>query len=165
MDNIDIFRKIQNLARSVQAIRRPLDSIIELAWRGVDTKPDKAAIAHVLRRSDVQRELATDWETVLYRHSTGQFVLVCTALPGNAKDARQLVSRRLINSRESCSFCNLLEGSFATLELVEARTPVGQLIQGERVHPGCALSWQRLKLIADSHVNNTQTASIKESLI
>lgn len=158
MDNVELFRKLQCLSREVQAIRAPLDRIIELAYRGADTKPDKAAIIHVLRKLDVQRELAAEWETVLYRHTTGQFVLICTALPDNAKDARQLVSRRLINSRESCSFCNLLEGSFASLELVTATDPVGTPIQGERVHPRCALSWQRLKLI-------TQTAPAKESLL
>jgi hypothetical protein len=158
MENIEIFRRLQNLAREVQAIRRPLDSIIELAWRGADTKPDKAAIIHILRRPEIQRELANEWETVLYRHTTGQFVLICTALPDNAKDAKQLISRRLINSRESCSFCNLMEGSFASLELVMATDPVGTLIQCERVHPRCALSWQRLKLIA-------QTAPARESLL
>lgn len=143
----DIAIKLQRLARSVQAIRTPLDRMIELAWRG--EKPDKAAIAHVLRREDIQRDLAANWETILYRHVTGQFVLICTALPNNPKDAKQLTTRRLINSRESCSFCNLNEGSFATLELTVANTPVGIPIQGERVHPRCALYWQRLKLIAE----------------
>lgn len=149
MNNVEIFRKLQNLAREVQAIRRPLVSLIELAYRGVEPKPDKAAIIHVLRRLDIQRELAAEWETVLYRHTTGQFVLVCLALPDNAKDAKQMVSRRLINSRESCSFCNLNEGSYATIELVVATSPVGAPIPIERVHPRCALSWQRLKLIAE----------------
>lgn len=149
MINEDIFRKLQLLARNVQAIRTPLNRMIDLAWRGSELPPDREAITHVLRRLDIQRELAAEWETVIYRHTTGQFVLICTALPDNAKDARQLVSRRLINSRESCSFCNLLEGSFATLELVEAKTPVGVAIPGERVHPRCALHWQRLKLIAE----------------
>lgn len=149
MDNIDIFRKLQNLARQVQAIRRPLDSVIELAWRGADPKPDKAAIIHVLRKEENQRQLAVDWETILYRHTNGQFVLICAALPDNPKDARQLVSRRLINSREACSFCGLVEGSYATLELTVATSPVGIPIPIERVHPRCALSWQRLKLIAE----------------
>lgn len=163
MDNDETFRKLQNLARQLQAIRRPLDSIIDLAWRGVDPKPDKAAIIHVLRRPDIQRELAAEWETVLYRHVTGQFVLVCTALPDNPKDANQLISRRLINSRESCSFCNLLEGSYASLELVVATNPVGQLIPGERVHPRCAIAWQRLKLIAQAPAK--QPAKQRESLL
>lgn len=144
---MDIFRPLQNLARQVQAIRAPLERIIELAYRG--EPHDKAAIAHVLRKEITQRELATDWETLLYRHINKQYILICTALPDNAKDARQLTTRRLINSRESCSFCNLNEGSYAPLELVEAQTPVGLPIHGERVHPRCALSWQRLKLIAE----------------
>lgn len=147
MNNTELFRKLQLLARSVQAIRTPLDRIIELAYRG--EKPDKAAIAHVLRTEAAQRELAVNWEVNLYRHVTGQYVLICTALPDNAKDAQQLTTRRLINSRESCSFCNLNEGSYAPIELVEATTPVGISIQGERVHLRCSLSWQRLKLIAE----------------
>ncbi|EPA95525.1 hypothetical protein PG5_40360 [Pseudomonas sp. G5(2012)] len=110
---------------------------------------DKAAIAHILRKEAFQKELATDWETVFYRHTNKQYVLVCTALPDNAKDAKTLTSRRLINSREACSFCGLIEGSFAPIELVEAKNPVGIPIQGERVHPRCALYWQRLKLIAE----------------
>lgn len=130
----------------------PLDRMVELAWRG--EKPDKAAIFHVLRNEAAQRELALDWETLLYRHVTGQFVLVCTALPDNAKDAKQLATRRLINARESCSFCGLVEGSYAPIELTVATNPVGMPIPGERVHPRCALSWQRLKLIA-SHVDAT----------
>lgn len=149
MDNAEIFLRLQRLARSVQAIRTPLNRMIELAWRGSEVPPDKEAIAHVLRREDVQREMAANWETNLYRHVTGQYVLVCTALPDNPKDAKQLTTRRLINSRESCSFCNLNEGSFATIELTVANTPVGIPIQGERVHPRCALYWQRLKLIAE----------------
>jgi hypothetical protein len=150
MDNTEIYRRLQQLARAVQAIRRPLDSLIELAWRGADVPPDKAAIIHVLRTPAAQKELAVEWETLLYRHVTGQYVLICTALPDNAKDAQVLATRRLINSREACSFCGLVEGSFATLELIVATTPVGIPIQGERVHPRCALSWQRLKLIAQS---------------
>jgi hypothetical protein len=150
MENIEIFRKVQNLARQVQAIRIPLDRLIELAWRGADPKPDKAAIAHVLRREDAQRELALEWETLLYRHTTGQFVLITIALPDNPKDAQALTKRRLINSREACSFCGLVEGSFAPIELVVATSPVGIPIQGERVHRRCALSWQRLKLIAQT---------------
>lgn len=158
MDNEDIFLRLQQLARSVQAIRRPLDSLIELAYRGAETLPDKAAIAHMLRKEPAQKELAINWETLLYKHTSGQFVLVCTALPDNAKDAQSLATRRLINSREACSFCGLVEGSFATLELVTATTPVGLPIQGERVHPKCALYWQRLKLIA-------QTKLSRESLL
>lgn len=148
MDRIEIFRRLQHLARSVQAIRRPLDSLIELAYRGAETPPDKATIIHVLRHESAQRELSTDWETLLYRHVTGQFCLICTALPDNAKDAKALASRRLINSREACSFCGLVEGSYAPLELVVATNPVGQPLPCERVHKRCALSWQRLQLIA-----------------
>lgn len=147
MDKPEIFRRLQLLARSVQAIRAPLDRIIDLAFRGVEV--DKAAIAHMLRKEASMTELATNWEVIFYRHTNKQYVLICTALPDNAKDAQTLTTRRLINSRESCSFCNLLEGSFATLELVEAKNPVGIPIQGERVHPRCALHWQRLKLIAE----------------
>ncbi|WP_042955508.1 hypothetical protein [Pseudomonas sp. G5(2012)] len=143
----NIFRPLQQLARSLQAIRAPLDRIINMAFRGVEV--DKAAIAHILRKEAFQKELATDWETVFYRHTNKQYVLVCTALPDNAKDAKTLTSRRLINSREACSFCGLIEGSFAPIELVEAKNPVGIPIQGERVHPRCALYWQRLKLIAE----------------
>ncbi|KZN16205.1 MULTISPECIES: hypothetical protein [Pseudomonas] len=148
MDNNEIFRKLQNLARQVQAVRMPLDRLVELAWRG--EKPDKAAIIHVLRTANAQRELLLDWETNLYRHVTGQFVLVCTALPDNANDAQQLTSRRLLNSREACSFCGLVEGGYAPIELTLATNPVGIPIPGERVHPRCALSWQRLQLIAQT---------------
>ncbi|MDW2777436.1 hypothetical protein [Pseudomonas sp. BEA3.1] len=148
MDTQDILRAMQRLAREVQAIRRPLDQLIGLAHRGVTV--DKAAIANVLRREATQRELALNWETILYRHTTGQYVLVCTTLPDNAKDAQTLVTRRLINSREACSFCGLVENSFAPIELTVALSPVGIPIPTERVHPRCALSWQRLKLIAGS---------------
>jgi hypothetical protein len=150
MDNIEIYRRLQLLSRAVQAIRRPLDSIIELAWRGAEVAPDKAAITHVLRTEAAQRELALDWEVLLYRHVTGQFCLICTALPDDPKDAKVLATRRLINSRESCSFCGLVENSYAPLELVVATNPVGQPIGGERVHKRCALSWQRLCLIAQT---------------
>jgi hypothetical protein len=148
MDNLEIYRRLQQFARAVQAIRLPLNRMIELAWRGAEVPPDKEAIIHVLRHESAQRELAISWETLLYRHTTGQFVLVCAALPDNKKDAKVLATRRLINSREACSFCGLVEGSYSTLELVVATNPVGQPIQGERVHPRYALSWQRLKLIA-----------------
>jgi len=144
----DIFLKMQKLAREVQAVRMPLDRLITLAWRGEE--PDKAAIAHVLRTEAAQRELALDWETNLYRHLTGQYCLICTALPHNPKDAQQLATRRLINSREACSFCGLVEGSYAPIELTVATNPVGIPIPGERVHPRCALHWQRLKLIANA---------------
>lgn len=147
MDSQEILRKIQFLAREVQAIRRPLDQIIGLAHRGETV--DKAAIANILRRDATQRELALNWETVLYRHTTGQYVLVCAVLPDNAKDAQTLVTRRLINSREACSFCGLVENSFAPIELTVATSPVGIPIQSERVHPRCSLYWQRLKLIAE----------------
>lgn len=156
MDKPEIFRRLQLLARSVQAIRAPLDRIIDLAFRGVEV--DKAAIAHMLRKEASMKALASDWETLLYRHTNKQYVLICTALPDNAKDAQILTTRRLINSRESCSFCGLVEGSFASIELIEAQTPVGIPIQGERVHQRCALHWQRLKLIA-------QTAPNKASLL
>ncbi len=156
MDKPEIYLPLQKLARSVQAIRAPLDRIIELAWRG--EKPNKAAIAHILRTEVAQRDLALEWETLIYRHVTGQFCLICTALPDNPKDAQTLATRRLINSREACSFCGLIENSYAPIELVVATNPVGQLIQVERVHPRCALSWQRLKLIA-------QTAPVRESLL
>lgn len=148
MNNVDIFRKLQQLARSVQAIRSPLDRIIELAWRG-EEKPNKEEIIHVLRSAVAQQELAVSWETLLYRHTSGQYVLVTTALPDNASDAKVLATRRLINSREACSYCGLVEGSYAPIELVVANNPVGVQIQGERVHPRCALYWQRLKLIAE----------------
>lgn len=147
MDAQELLRKMQRLAREVQAIRRPLDQLIGLANRGVDH--DKAAIAQVLRRESTQRELALNWETVLYRHTTGQYVLICTALPDNAKDAQILTTRRLINSREACAFCGLVENSFAPIELTVALSPVGIPIQSERVHPRCSLPWQRLKLIAE----------------
>lgn len=147
MDTTEIYRKLQKLAREVQALRAPLDKIIELAWRG--ERPDKAAIIHILRTPAAQQELAVNWETNFYRHVTGQFVLLTTALPDNASDAQILATRRLINSREACSFCGLVEGSYAPLELVIAVSPVGTPIQGERVHARCALSWQRLKLIAE----------------
>lgn len=147
MENIEIYRALQNLARSVQAIRSPPDRIVELAWRGA--KVNKEDIIHALRTAAVQQELAINWETLLYRHTSGQFCLICTALPDNAKDAQTLTTRRLINSREACSYCGLVEGSYAPIELVTATNPVGTPIQGERVHPRCALVWQRLKLIAD----------------
>lgn len=147
MDSQDILRAMQRLAREVQAIRRPLDMLIGLALRG--EPHDKAAIAQVLRRESTQRELAQLWETLLYRHTTGQYVLICTALPDNAKDAQTLTTRRLINSREACSFCGLVENSFAPIELTVALSPVGIPIPTERVHLRCALSWQRLKLIAE----------------
>lgn len=147
MDSQDTLRAMQRLAREVQAIRRPLDQLIGLAHRGETV--DKAAISNILRRESTQRELALNWETVLYRHTTGQYVLICTALPGNAKDAQTLTTRRLINSREACAFCGLVEYSFAPIELTVALSPVGIPIQSERVHPRCALSWQRLKLIAE----------------
>lgn len=147
MDAQEILRKMQRLAREVQAIRRPLDVLIDLAHRG--EKVDKAAIAQLLRRESTMRELSRNWETILYRHTSGQFVLVCTALPDNAKDAQTLTTRRLINSREACAFCGLVENSFAPIELTVALSPVGIPIQSERVHPRCALSWQRLKLIAE----------------
>lgn len=143
-----IFLKLQRLAREVQAIRAPLPRLIELAFRGED--PDKAYIAHMLRKEVNQQTLAQEYETLLYRHTTGHFVLICTALPDNPKDAKQLTTRRLINGRDSCAFCNLNEGSFATLELVTAANPVGQPIQGEKVHPRCSMYWTRLKLIAES---------------
>jgi len=144
----DIFLKIQRLAREVQAVRMPLNRIIELAYRG--TSPDKAAIAHVLRTQAAQKTLELEYETLLYRHITGQFCLICVALPDNAKDATQLTHRRLINAREACSLCGLVENSFAPVELVVAVDPIGRSIQGERVHPRCSLYWTRLKLIADS---------------
>lgn len=147
MDSQYILRAMQRLAREVQAIRRPLDQLIGLAHRGESV--DKAAISNILRREATQRELALNWETILYRHTTGQYVLICTALPDNAKDAQTLVTRRLINSREACAFCGLVENSFAPIELTVALTPVGIPIQSERVHPRCALHWQRLKLIAE----------------
>ncbi|MNJ63495.1 hypothetical protein D3C77_594010 [compost metagenome] len=103
----------------------------------------------MLRTEAIQRELASDWETLLYRHVSGQYVLVCTALPGNAKDAQTLTARRLINSREACSFCGLVEGSYAPIELTVATDPVGTPLPCERVHPRCSLYWQRLKLIAE----------------
>lgn len=148
MDTQDILRAMQRLAREVQAIRRPLDQLIGLAHHGVTV--DKAGISNILRREATQRELALNWETLIYRHTTGQYVLICTALPDNAKDAQTLVTRRLINSREACAFCGLVENSFAPIELTVAKSPVGIPIQSERVHPRCALSWQRLKLIAGS---------------
>ncbi|MFK0090179.1 hypothetical protein ACIQUS_23150 [Pseudomonas sp. NPDC090755] len=147
MEVQEILRAMQKLARQVQAIRRPLDSITELGWRG--EKVDKAAISHILRRESTQKELALNWETLLYRHVSGQYVLICTALPDNANDAQTLVTRRLINSREACAFCSLVENSYAPIELVVATDPVGQPIPIERVHPRCSLYWQRLKLIAE----------------
>lgn len=147
MNNSEIYLALQQLSRQVQAIRMPLDRIIELAWRGA--KVNKEEIIHVLRTAVSQQELAVNWETLLYRHTSGQYCLICTALPDNAKDAQTLATRRLINSREACSYCGLVEGSFAPIELVEAKTPVGIQIQSERVHPRCALTWQRLKLIAE----------------
>lgn len=141
----DIYRAVQQLARSVQAAKLPIERIVELA----DTGLDKADVILHLRKESNQRELAINWETLLYRHTSGQYVLICTALPDNPKDAHILATRRLINSREACSFCNLIEGSFAPLELVVATSPVGIAIQGELVHKRCALSWQRLKLIAE----------------
>lgn len=147
MDSQDILRKMQFLAREVQAIRRPLDVLIGLAHRGETV--DKSAISNILRREATQRELALNWETLLYRHTTGQYVLICTALPDNAQDARALTTRRLINSREACSFCGLVENSFAPIELTVATSPVGIPIPTERVHPRCSLPWQRLKLIAE----------------
>ena len=147
MDTQSTLRAMQRLAREVQAIRRPMDQLIALALRG--EPHDKAAIANVLRRESTQRELMLNWETVLYRHTTGQYVLICTALPDNAKDAQTLTTRRLINSREACAFCGLVENSFAPIELTVALSPVGILIPTERVHPRCSLSWQRLKLIAE----------------
>lgn len=158
MDNLEIYRRLQLLARSCQALRTPLDRLIELAWRGAEVPPDKAAVAHVLRKEPAQKELALNWETLLYRHINGQYVLVCVALPDNAKDAHQLTTRRLINSRESCSFCGLIEGAFAPVELVLATNPVGIAIPGERVHPRCSLYWTRLKLIANA-------APVRASLI
>jgi len=146
MDTQATLRAMQRLAREVQAIRRTLDQLIGLAHRGETV--DKAAIAQLLRRESTQRELALNWETVLYRHTTGQYVLICTALPDNAKDAQILTTRRLINSRESCAFCGLVENSYAPIELTVALSPVGIPIQTERVHPRCSLPWQRLKLIA-----------------
>lgn len=148
MDDIEIFKAIQRLARTLQAVRLPLDRLIELAFHNTGITPDKAAIGHVLRTVNAQREFAHNWETILYRHINNQFVLICAALPDNPKDAMALTQRRLINSREACSFCGLIEGGYAPLELVTAIDPVGQLIQGERVHPRCQLPWQRLKLIA-----------------
>ncbi|MFG0765685.1 hypothetical protein ACF8Q9_02165 [Pseudomonas sp. TYF_15] len=148
MDTQDILRAMQRLAREVQAIRRPLDQLIGLAHRGEAV--DKAEISNILRREATQRELALNWETILYRHTTGQYVLICTALPDSAKDAQILVTRRLINSREACAFCGLVENSFAPIELTVAKSPVGIPIQSERVHPRCSLYWQRLKLIAGS---------------
>lgn len=148
MDTQDTLRAMQRLAREVQAIRRPLDQLIGLAHRGVDH--DKATISNLLRREATQRELALNWETLLYRHTTGQYVLICTALPSNAQDAQILTTRRLINSREACAFCGLVENSFAPIELTVATSPVGIPIQSERVHPRCALPWQRLKLIAEA---------------
>jgi hypothetical protein len=148
MDTQDILRAMQRLAREVQAIRRPLDQLIGLAHRGETV--DKVAISNILRREATQRELTLNWETILYRHTTGQYVLICTALPDSAKDAKILVTRRLINSREACAFCGLVENSFAPIELSVAKSPVGIPIQSERVHPRCALHWQRLKLIAGS---------------
>ncbi|MFG0320993.1 hypothetical protein ACF8EF_01415 [Pseudomonas sp. zjy_15] len=147
MDTQDTLRAMQRLAREVQAIRRPLDQLIGLAHRGETV--DKAAISNILRRESTQRELALNWETLLYRHTTGQYVLICTALPDNEQDAQVLTSRRLINSREACAFCGLVENSFAPIELTVALSPVGIPIQSERVHPRCSLSWQRLKLIAE----------------
>lgn len=159
-----IFLKLQRLAREVQAIKAPLPRLIELAYRG--ESPDRACIAHLLRRESAQATLAQEYETLLYRHTTGQFVLICTALPDNPKDAQQLTTRRLINSRDSCSFCNLNEGSFATLELVTATSPVGTPIQGEKVHPRCSLYWTRLKLIAESApIKIRDAAPTKASLL
>lgn len=147
MDSQEILRAMQRLAREVQAIRRPMDQLIGLALRGETF--DKAEVSNILRRESTQQELSRNWETVLYRHTSGQFVLICTTLPDNAKDAKILTTRRLINSREACAFCGLVENSFAPIELTVALSPVGIPIQAERVHPRCALSWQRLKLIAE----------------
>lgn len=163
MDNADIFKAVQRLARTLQAVRLPLDRLIELAFHNTGITPDKPAVGHVLRTVNAQRELSLEWETILYRHMNNQFVLICTALPDNPKDAMALTQRRLINSREACSFCGLVEGGYAIIELVTAIDPVGQLIQGERVHPRCQLPWQRLKLIASCP--DTKRAKTKESLL
>jgi hypothetical protein len=149
---MELYRALQLLARSVQAIRLPLDRLAELTARNMGGNVNKADIILLLRKEAVQKELALDWETLLYRHITGQYVLITTALPDNPKDAQMLVTRRLINAREACSFCGLVENSYAPTELTVATNPVGMPIPGERVHHRCALSWQRLKLIA-SHVD------------
>ena len=142
----EFFLALQQLARSVQAIRLPINRLAELVAR--NTNLDKVEVIRQLRKESVQKELALNWETLVYRHVTGNYVLICTALPDNPKDAQSLATRRLINSREACAFCGLVEGSFASIELTVATNPVGIAIQGERVHPRCALPWQRLNLIA-----------------
>lgn len=149
MDAETLYRAIQKLSRSTQAIRMPLDRIVELAIRNASiVLNDKAAMIQHLRKAETQKELANNWEVALHRHPSGQFTLVCLALPDNPQDANMLLHRRVINSREACSFCQLVEGSYAVLELVEAKAPTGQPIANELVHKGCALAWQRLKLIA-----------------
>lgn len=143
----EFFLALQQLARSVQAIHLPIARLAELVAR--NTTFDKVEVIRQLRKESVQKELALNWETLVCRHVTGNYVLICTALPDNQKDAQILATRRLINSRDACSFCGLVEGSLASIELTVAVNPVGIPIQGERVHPRCSLYWTRLKLIAD----------------
>lgn len=157
---MDIFRAVQLLSRSVQAIRLPLDRIAELTARNMGGNITKAEVILQLRKEAIQKELALNWEALLYRHVTGNYCLICTALPDSAKDAQMLATRRLINAREACSFCGLVENSYAPIELVTATNPVGTPIPGERVHPRCSLAWQRLTLIAE-----TPQMPAKESLL
>lgn len=143
----ELLRAVQRVARSVVAVRMPLERIAELVHREIAMPQDE--IARQLRCVETRGELSRNYETELWLHANKQYCLVCTALPDNQKDAETLVTHSLNYVRNGCMFCKLQENTWAGVELVEAKSPVGMAIQCELVHPRCALFWQRLKLIAD----------------
>lgn len=152
MDELEIYRAMQRISRAVQAIRADVNRIADFVIRDLQldaSEKDKADLIHLMRKEEFQKELLTNWETIFYRHSSpgSMFVLITAALPDSAKDAKMLTQRRLVNTKEACSFCGLIEQN-APVELIEAKTPTGAPIQSEYVHKRCALFWQRLKLIA-----------------
>lgn len=151
MDAENIYKAIQVLARDLMAVRMPIERIVELATRNIDLGSVKPCdIVQHLRKEESQKTLALDYETALQRHVSGQFILVCLALPSSPAAAKVLVNRRIKNSRESCCFDLLNEGSYAILMLEEAKDPTGRRIANELVHKGpCSLAWTRLKQIAE----------------
>lgn len=146
-----IYAHTQFTARHMAAWKSPsLQKIVEFIKYliGPDAPPADR-LDNFLRRESTQKELASKWETGLWKASDGSWRLICLATTCVPETARLRLARRP-KSTNQCRHCWIDEGGkFASLELKPERDIRGEIVPASFLHPVCARSWAQLRYLAE----------------
>lgn len=145
MDTELIYRHLQALAVHFVSYSGPLPALVEFAHHSLAVaSPGKEALDLFIRKESNQKELATHWETALWKSSNGLYHLVCITPELDVEVARRRLNQ-FPTAPSQCRWCLADAKSHVDRDLVKETDIHGHPVHRSLLHRNCMRPWLQMR--------------------